>query len=395
MPLLILFWSSLALILYIYAGYLALCVLLGAVLNRRVRKSLEFPGVTVVISAFNEAAEIEATVRNKLGQDYPADKLRVLVVSDGSTDRTEPIVEDLAAEFPDRVRLVRQSPRQGKTQALNRTMAEIDSQIVVFSDANSRYAEDTVRMLVESFADPGVGYVTGRMVYTVSDEGGVGRGSTRYMSYENMLRWAETRIGSIVGVDGGVDAVRRELYVPMHASALPDFVLPLQVVRGGKRVVYEPRAALYEEALGDSGKEFQMRVRVGLRAFWTLFEMRVLFNPLRYPLFAWQLASHKLLRYLAFIPLSIAAVANVAVVTRGPLYAAVLTLQCIFYTAAFVGHLFRNSSAVPRFCLAPYYFCLINAACATAFFKFLKGQRITTWIPREGHHGGTVFAKRQ
>lgn len=153
-----------ALIGYTYVGYPVLAALLGLFADRRVSKDSVSRSVVVVISAFNEERDIEATVRNKLGQDYPPEMLEVVVVSDESTDRTDQIVRTLVLEFPGRVRLIRQSPRQGKTQALNLAISQLTCDIVVFSDANSIYEKGAIRALVSNFADPTVGYVTGRMV---------------------------------------------------------------------------------------------------------------------------------------------------------------------------------------------------------------------------------------
>jgi cellulose synthase/poly-beta-1,6-N-acetylglucosamine synthase-like glycosyltransferase len=241
-----------------------------------------------------------------------------------------------------------------------------------------------MRSLVRSFADPSVGYVTGNMVYTNPAASAVGEGSGAYMSYENLLRTMETRLGSIVGVDGGIDAIRRELYVAMRPDQLPDFVLPLSVVEQGKRVVYEPDAVLYEPALSNATEEFRMRVRVSLRALWALYDKRTLLNPFRYPLFAWQLISHKVLRYLAFLPLVGLFVFNALVVVQHSFYAAFMALQAAGYALAAIGHLFRRTGAGASKLLAPYYFVVLNVACIFAFWKFVSGQKMVLWNPRKG-----------
>ena len=146
----------------------------------------------------------------------------------------------LPATSANGVHLIRQEPRAGKTLALNLAVGRAKGEIIVFSDANSSYSPDALRCLVENFNDPEVGYVTGKMIYTNPDGSPVGDGCTAYMKYENFLRTLETRIGSMVGVDGGIDAVRKSLYRPMNPDQLPDFVLPLRVVEQGFRVVYEP-----------------------------------------------------------------------------------------------------------------------------------------------------------
>jgi cellulose synthase/poly-beta-1,6-N-acetylglucosamine synthase-like glycosyltransferase len=380
----VIFWASLALLVYVYAGYPLLARLLGAITDRRVRTAApgeHLPTVTVAIAAFNEAAHIEAPVRNKLASDYPSDRLRVLVVSDGSDDGTDEIVQGI--DDP-RVRLVRQEPRAGKTAGLNLILPEIDSEVVVFSDANSLYREDTIGHLVAPLADPAVGYVTGRMVYKAPDGSLTGEGCSTYMVYENKLRAWETRLGSIVGVDGGVDALRRELWTPMRPDQLPDFVEPLAVREQGFRVVYEPRALLYEDALAAAGDEFRMRVRVSLRALHALKDKAALLNPLRFGLFAWQLASHKLLRYLAFLGMGGAFLANFALSwSAGSIWSLLLAGQVVFYTAAGLGAVMnRQGQSPPKFVGLAYYLCVLNLASAVATWQFLRGKKQVTWKPR-------------
>jgi glycosyltransferase involved in cell wall biosynthesis len=363
------FWVSLALVFYVYMGYPVAAFLLGLIVGRDVRKGNVEPEVTVLIAAFNEQKDIEHTVLNKLSQDYPSAQLKVIVVSDGSTDETDAIVRRLSEQSEGRVTLMRQQPRQGKTQALNTAVTHASGEILVFADANSIYSTDAIRRLVCNFADPSVGYVTGQMIYTNPDGTGIGAGSGAYMRYENLLRSLETRLGSIVGVDGGIDAARGGLYVPMRADQLPDFVLPLNVVEQGKRVVYEPDAKLYEPALAVAADEFRMRVRVSLRALWALNDKRNLLNPFRYPMFAWQLFSHKLLRYGAFVPLAALLVCNALIADEHPLYLAFFTLQVLAYGLAASGYWLSRSPAIASKLLAPYYFVILNVACAAALWK--------------------------
>lgn len=379
------FWLCLGLVLYIYVGYPAAVFLLARFIGREVRKADIEPEVTVLIAAFNEEQEIERTVLNKLSQDYPPDRLELIVISDGSTDRTDEMVEDLAKHHPGRVRFLRQEPRQGKTQALNKAVPHATGAILVFSDANSIYAPDAIRRLVRGFADPSVGYVTGQMIYTNPDGSGIGEGSGAYMRYENLLRVLENRLSSVVGVDGGIDAVRRELYVPMRPDQLPDFVLPLNVVEQGKRVIYEPDAKLYEPALSVATDEFRMRVRVSLRALWALYDKLNLLDPFHDPLFAWQLLSHKVLRYGAFVPLAGLLVCNALAVGEHPFYLGFLVLQLSAYGLAALGHWLGRMPAVASKVLAPYYFVILNAACAVAVWKFMNRQKIVLWKPRIGN----------
>ena len=377
----LLFWLSGLLVIYIYAGYPLLLRFLPKKPIKRDALATEKPRVTVLIPAFNEEKVIRATIENKLAQTYPADLIDIIVISDESEDKTDEIVTEIA-EQNSRVKLVRQVPRQGKTSGLNLAMPHAGGEIIVFSDANSHYQPDAIEKLVACFADPDVGYVTGKMVY-VNEEGNViGDGCSAYMKYENHLRRLEADVSSVVGVDGGVDAVRKSLYQPMSADQLPDFVLPLKVVTQGKRVIYCEEALLNEESLSNSQSEFRMRVRVSLRAFWAMWDMKHLFNPGNYGLFSLQLFSHKLLRYLAFIPLILVFVSNGLVTGEGWFYQYTFLIQIIFYgAAAFVS---LNDGTKNRWLALANYFCLINVAAAMAFLKFIKGEKIVIWKPRVG-----------
>jgi cellulose synthase/poly-beta-1,6-N-acetylglucosamine synthase-like glycosyltransferase len=379
----LLFWISFLVGVYPYAIYPLLAATLARIRPRPVCCDAITPSVTVVISAYNEAQHIEATVRNKLDQDYPPDLLDVMLASDGSTDGTDGILERLAKEST-RVTYFRQEPRRGKTAALNSLLERTKAEVVVFSDANSMYRTDTVRALVRNFSDPSVGYVTGRMLYVNPDGSLVGDGCSAFMRYENALRAIETRLGSIVGVDGGVDAVRRNLYRAMRPDQLPDFVLPLDVVQQGYRTVFDPQAILTEDTLTTGVSEYRMRVRVALRAFWALWDKRELLNPFRAGVFAWQLWSHKMLRYMSFLPLAVAVLLSLSLMTRGGLYAGLAVAEGMFgvlVLTALLGPQTIARSAPSRYC---FYFALINWASAVAFVRFVRGQKQVLWQPRMG-----------
>jgi cellulose synthase/poly-beta-1,6-N-acetylglucosamine synthase-like glycosyltransferase len=373
------FWISVTLVAYIYVGYPVIAWTLAKMAGRSTASLPVEPRVTVLIAAHNEAAHIAETVGNKLTQDYPEALLDVIVISDGSGDGTDEIVQRLGP----RVKLIRQETRAGKTAALNLAVGHAAGEILVFSDANSMYAPGAIRSLVANFADPTVGYVTGKMVYVNSDGSLVGDGCSAYMKYENWLRQQESRLASVIGVDGGIDAVRKTLYRPMRADQLPDFVLPLTVADQGYRVVYEPEALLHEAALSRQDEEYRMRVRVSLRALWALWDMRRLMNPLRHGLLAFQLVSHKLLRYLSFVPLAGVLASSVILAPAGGVYRAALILQVAVLSLAATGW-FRRNEANPTVIGFPYYFCLLNLAAAHAAVRFLRRERQATWAPRTG-----------
>jgi cellulose synthase/poly-beta-1,6-N-acetylglucosamine synthase-like glycosyltransferase len=377
----IVFFVSLGIVFYVYAGYPLVATCLGTILNRSVDKHFFEPTVTIMISAYNESEVIAATIENKLSLYYPVHKLEIIVISDGSTDRTDAIV----SSFADRnVRLLRQEPRAGKTSALNWAVPQARGQIIIFSDANSIYAPNALRRLLANFTDKEVGYVTGKMIYANPDGTPIGEGCSAYMKYENALRLIETRLGSIVAVDGGIDAVRKTLYQPMNADQLPDFVLPLKIVEQGYRVVYEPEALLWESSLKDVGDEYRMRVRVSLRAYWALFDMWHLLHSEERALFAWQLWSHKVLRYLCFVFLFSTYVSNALLWGRAAGYTAAFILQTAGYLLALTMPFLERLGVKVRILTFNRYFFLLNLAAAHAFGKFLLGKKQILWMPRKG-----------
>jgi len=380
-----LFWLSAVLVVYIYIGYPALMGLLA--LNKRpvAYDDSYQPNVSILIAAYNEEKDIAETLENKIAQEYPRDRLEVLVVSDESDDDTDNIVKRYARTSDITIRLFRQTARQGKTAGLNLIAPEAKGEIIIFSDANSQWAPDSVAKLVRNFADPEVGYVTGKMVYTHDDGSLMGDGCSSYMKYENWLREQETAAGSIVGVDGGIDAMRRNLYEPLSPDQLPDFVQPLKVVEKGWRAIYEPDALLKEKALKDSESEFAMRVRVSLRAIWALYDMRQLLNPFSHGLYAFQLLSHKVLRYYAFVPLALLALVSTVLSNDGGWYTLAFWAQLGIYGVAFAGHRKEGKGEELSSLFAiPYYFAVLNFACYKAAVAFWRGQKKVTWNPRKG-----------
>lgn len=378
-----LFFINLILLIYVYLGYPLILAIWSRFLTKATCDQQENyePHISIMISAFNEESCIENTISNKLGLDYPQDKLELIVISDSSSDATDEIVRGF--EDP-RIKFFRQSPRQGKSAALNIAESHASGEILIFSDANSVYQTDALKKLVRRFSDPEIGYVTGKMIYTTLDGSVIGDGCDAYMKYENYLREHESKIGSIVGVDGGIDAMRKEIFTKLNADQLPDFVQPLNVIRKGYRVVYEPEAVLRENALTQQSSEYKMRVRVTLRALWAIFEMKFLLNPLNYPQFSWQLWTHKVLRYLAWFPIMVVFLTNVFLVGDSFLLTFLMLGQMVFYSLAFAGYKKRNQSDCPLIYVAPYYFLLINLAAFHAFLQFIRGKKQVLWTPRTG-----------
>jgi len=372
-------WLSAFLVVYPAIFYPALVWLVALIWPRPVKRRSWFPSVTVLIPAYNEAQNIASTIQNKLDQDYPRDQLEIVVISDGSTDGTDDIVREFSSQD---VRLIRREQREGKAAGLNEGVRSARGEVLVFSDANSLFAPDAIRRMVENLADPEVGYVTGNLAYQTYMQGIAG-GCSAYMRYENALRGLETRAGSIIGVNGGVDAIRRELYTDVPRQLITDFVLPLHVIRVGHRVVYDERVRSSEVANTELGSEFRMRVRVSLRALQGISYMRQLCNPFKYRWAAFSLISHKVSRYFCFFFLAIAFLANIGLAST-PGYAALIVGQTFVYLLALSGLRKSLPALFPRLALIPAYFLMSNAAFAVAAIKFLQGETMATWQPRAG-----------
>lgn len=376
------FFASLFMIAYVYIGYPFCAFLLAAFKKNKINKNNSYqPAITILIAAYNEEENIEETIKNKLAQDYPFEKVQIIVISDESTDQTDNIVKKFKNNG---VKLLRQVPRAGKTSALNLGIKSASGDILVFSDANSIYEKNVLKMLVRNFHDPKVGYVTGKMIYTNPDGSTIGDGCSSYMKYENLLRKIETDMGSVVGVDGGIDAVRKKLYQPMNLDQLPDFVLPLKVVEQGYRVVYEPKALLKEQSLKSSDDEYRMRVRVSLRALWALKDMRKLLWNKKNRLFSWQLWSHKVLRYLCFIFLIMTYFSNLLLCSDHKLFIVFFIIQSIGYIGALISPLLFRFNKKFRILFFIHYFVLLNLASMHACIKFLFGKKQVIWNPRKG-----------
>lgn len=370
------FWLFGGLVAWVYAGYPLLLLLLAS-LRREAPAAVpeRLPTVTLVISAFNEERVIADKIRNSLELDYPRDRLEIVVVSDASSDGTDDVVRSFAGEG---VVLLRMPDRGGKTLGLNEAVRRSRSDVVVFSDANAMYERGAVKALASGLVDPRVGAVVGESCYYEGERQSE-RSEGLYWKYETAIKKLESRVNSVVGGDGAIYAIRRDLYVPMRADALSDFVNPLQIVRAGYRCRYEPTALSFEAAGDSLKKEFRRKVRIVNRAWRAMLAMRELLNPFRHGFFSFQLLSHKVLRWLMPVLLVGVLLLNAALLPRGGIYPVLLACQLAFYALALAGHALRHSPSVPRVVSVPYYFCLVNVASALGILDAMRGRTYTTW----------------
>ena len=373
------------LVLYTYFGYFIAVILLGKVIRRKVHKSDIKPHVTMLIAAYNEEKGIALKIEDSLKLNYPQDKLRIVVVSDGSTDGTDEIVKSYAAQG---VELFRVEGRVGKTEARNVAMAAIEGEIIIFSDATTTYKEDLIEKMVRNFADPKVGMVTGHLIYRDSTNTQMGTGQKLYWKYESTIKKAQTSMGTLTGSVGCVTAFRKELYTPLPENIIEDFTGPLMLVMKGFRVVYEEEALCFEDTTKKAANEWNMRVRVIRGGMSGMLHARKILNPIAYPIPFFQLVSHKILRWLipVFI-ISLFVVSNYMVwLDPKNVYSmTLLILQLMFYFTAVCAYALEKKGIHNRLAAIPLYFLILNAASLVALVKTLTSNLEATWeTHREG-----------
>ena len=378
---------SAAVPLYVYAGYPIILWAIASIRGPRpVAAAPIEPDVTLIISAYNEEGVIGEKLENSLSLDYPRDRMEVIVVSDCSTDRTDAIV---GARATDGVRLVRMPERAGKSAGLNHAVAAARGRVLVFSDANAFYRPDSIRKLVANFADAEVGCVTGESRYANPDRSSTSTQENLYWRYERWIKVWESAWGSMVGSDGAILALRRDLFEPLRATDLNDLVIPLRVVAGGHRVVYEPGAICDEAGMLEYEEEFRRKVRIVNRSVFALRQFPSLLNPLRATTFAFQLISHKVLRWSVGVALVAFLISSAAATAIDSRWAPLLWAQGAFYALSAAGVLFPDlrRRAGPIATL-PYYFCLVNVAALIGGARGLLGRVQVTWKPERGHGAG-------
>jgi cellulose synthase/poly-beta-1,6-N-acetylglucosamine synthase-like glycosyltransferase len=334
--------------------------------------------VTIIVTAYNEADCIRAKLDNLAGLEYPRDLVQILVVSDGSSDSTE----EIAAGYEVRpVRVLRIGGRQGKTACQNAAALAADGEILVFTDATTRLQADAVRAMLRKFADPQVGCVGGRLEYVSDVDNMTGSGGEAYWSYETRLRMGESSLGSLIGVSGCLYAVRKSAYRPIDPGLISDFAIAMKMQELGLRTVLAPDACCYETTLEDGTRELSMRVRVGVRSLNALVHERRFLNPLKYGRFAWQLWSHKVLRYASPFLWIGALTANVVLISYHVAYLVMFVGQCAIIAAGIAGFILQDRNHNLGLLAKPYYFVLTNLASLIAALRYLCGERMVVWTP--------------
>ena len=382
-----LFWGVLVLLAYVYAGYPLVAALRARLFARpRLRATVVEPFVSIVVIAHNEADQIPGRLDNLLALDYPVDRFEVVVASDGSTDATV----DLARRYEGAGVTVRAfAERRGKSAVINTVVPGFRGDIVLFADARQRFDRGALRTLVENFADPTVGAVSGElMLMSPAGAAVAAEGAAFYWRYEKFIRSAEGRVDSTVGATGAIYAIRRELFgtIP-DDTILDDVLIPLRIVRKGFRVLFEPGARAYDCASATAAQEFARKARTVAGTFQVFARERWLFNPLENRLW-FQTMSHKALR-LALPGLhALLLVATVALASRRP-YQWALAAQLLFYAAALIGHTRGQTRRRSFIVSVPSAICLLSWATVVGFVRFVTNRQPVTW-----EHGAPLAPRR-
>jgi cellulose synthase/poly-beta-1,6-N-acetylglucosamine synthase-like glycosyltransferase len=374
------FWICVALVLYAYVLYALLIWMISRTFGRTLVRSemadAELPTVAILIAAYNEEAVIAGRVQDALNTDYPADKLEVVVGSDGSSDHTVEILSQFAGPG---FRVLAFERRRGKAAVLNDAMERISADVVVLSDANTLTDPSALRALVRWFGDPAVGIVCGRLVLTDPKSGR--NVDSLYWTYETFLKTCEGRLGALLGSNGAIYAVRRRLYRPIPQSTIvDDFVIPLKMrIAHGCSIIYDSQAVAFEETAPDIASEFRRRCRIGAGGFQAIALLWRLLDPRR-GWVAFTFFSHKILRWLCPFFLVLAFAANVALLGR-PVYRVFMGAQLAFYLAALAGRYVPKGVPLSKGLRLAHMFASMNAALLVGFFRWLSGPQTGIWRP--------------
>lgn len=372
----IIFWGGIFIIFYTYVGYPLIVYLIILFRKKVIRPHPEYlPTVTLLIAAYNEEHFIEKKIQNSLDLDYPADKMTIVIISDGSTDNTNSIVE----RYP-QIDLLFQPERRGKLAALNRAMGAVRTDLVVMSDANTILNQQCIRHLVTHFADPATAGVAGeKKIITTGNA--VGDGEGLYWKYESFLKKLDSDLHTTVGAAGELFCMRTAEYRRLPENIIiEDFVQSLLLCERGFRVHYEPKSFSIESASFSIKDEMERKIRISAGGFQAIIYLRKLLNPFRQPLTSFQYFSHRVLRW-TLCPLALLAIflTNIYLAATAPLYAILLVLQIAWYLAAAAGWVNAVRNSKTGWLFLPFYFTFMNICVIAGLRRFLLKQQTAVW----------------
>lgn len=373
------FWISLAVLFYTYIGYGLLLLLLNAIRRPKKKPDEEYlPDVTFIVPAYNEAAVLDRKIENSLALDYPAEKIRFVFITDGSTDNSDKIVQ----HYP-QLQLLHEPTRRGKAAALNRAMQTVKAPIVVFSDANTFLHPASIRKLVRHYTDESIGGVSGEKRVANPESSAVGFGERLYWRYESLLKKANANFYTIVGAAGELFSIRTSLYQPVEEDViLDDFVISARICLKGYRFLYEEEAFGVESSSTSILEERKRKIRISAGCYQALLLLKGLLNPFRNGRVTFQYLSHRVLRWtLCPLLLPFLLVSNGFLVLRNADWIYTITLwgQLSFHTVAAAGWLTARQKAVTGFFLVPYYFLFMIFSQYAGFFRIVRKGQTVLW----------------
>ena len=368
------FFATLFLSVYSYTIFPVLLSILGKLFPSPWIKGDCSPAVTIIVSAYNEEKDIEEKVRNALLLNYPEDKLEVIVSSDGSDDRTNEIVSGIKDK---RLILRAFRGRLGKTACLNKVIPDIQGEIVIFTDANSMFASDMLQHLVKNFYDISIGAVSGWTKYRNPDSGEETTGL--YAKLEKKTKLEESMVSSCVGADGAIFAIRKELYVPLGANDINDFIIPLNIIKQGKRVILDKNIYCVEETTKGVKNIYSRQVRITTRTAWAIRRNIDLLNIYKYRSFSFFLLSHKVLRLFTPFFLLFTFVLNIFILQRSLFYVATMTGLLLFWFIGLMALAGIGKGSLVSICK---YFLITFAAQFVGCIRMAVGIEDIMWTPK-------------
>lgn len=378
------FWLSLFIIFYTFFGYGILLFILVKVKrllkpNKDIAYTFdELPSCTLIVAAYNEAAYIEDKIKNTLALNYPAEKLKFIFVTDGSTDATPQII----GNFPE-IKLLHSTARMGKISAVHRSIAEVDTDLIVFTDANTFLNADAIYLLCRHYKNERVGAIAGEKRVFIEETADATAGEGIYWKYESKLKAWDSELYSVVGAAGELFSIRRKLYEPVPSnSVLDDFMISMRIAEKGYKIVYEPQAYAQEQSSANITEELKRKIRIAAGGIQSVIWLKALLNPFKFPLLSFQYISHRVLRWTITPFLMIAALLlNLIMVINGAtiFYHVILILQIIFYLAALAGKVLEDRKITVKLLFIPYYFCMMNYAVIAGIWRYFFSEQSVVW----------------
>ena len=382
----IVFWLSLFIVFYTFVGYGILLYLIIKI--KRVFRGKPasvtpidslLPCCTLIVAAYNEELFIEDKINNCLQLNYPAGTLKLLFVTDGSSDATTSIID----RYP-QVTLLHQDNRAGKIAAVHRAMAHTDTEIVVFTDANTFLNTDAMINICRHYIDKTVGAVAGEKRVQIdknADASSAGEGF--YWKYESTLKKWDSELYSVVGAAGELFSVRRSLYEDVPAdTVLDDFMISMLIAAKGYRIIYEPKAFAMETGSENVREELKRKIRIAAGGIQSILRLKSLFNPFKYPVLSFQYVSHRVLRWTVtpFL-LILAFLLNIVLVVQSGAFLldVVLLAQLLFYALAIVGLIMEKRHIRIKALFVPYYFCVMNYAVLMGIIRYFTKKQSAVW----------------